>query len=547
MARKGPRTTKPEGNAMSLEELSPVEFDQLARDHLRRHALSRRSVLFGGAAASTTALLGLPAFAQAPKRGGTFRVGRSEEPDTLDPHKTTLAISSMTMQLVHEPLARRDTNGMVVPALAERWEFSNGNKTVTFFLKPGATFHDGTPADAEAVAYTVARHMSPATASPSAFFLGPIERAEVINPTTVAYHYKEPFVAIWVGLTLGYTAPLSRKAVEALGDQFGRQPIGAGPFRFVSWSPDRGIRFERYNDYKVGPQPNIDAVEFLHYPEDATRLAALETGEINAIYSGQSVPLDAIRRLKGRDDIALIQRPAQMMRALAFNQKLAPTNNPDVRKALCHAIDPQRVVAFALDNNAKVATSPLPSTINGFSEKAGAKGYPFNPDKARAMLAAAGHGSGLQLKMIVNDTPPIRRTAEIIQAQLRDVGVTVTVESMPIGQWAVISKKGEHHLAISTYSYTDADIVFPVFHSTGALNRTFQDSTALDPLIEKQRVTFDEAERMKILEEIQDKIMADAYWKPIFEPLNFALVDQKVKGAEMNLEGDILSPSLSMG
>ena len=283
--------------------------------------------------------------------------------------------------------------------------------------------------------------MSPATASPSAFFLGPIERTEVINPTTVAYHYKEPFVPIWVGLTLGYTAPLSRKAVEALGDRFGRQPIGAGPFRFVSWSPDRGIRFERYKDYKVGPMPNIDAVEFLHYPEDATRLAALETGEINAIYSGQSVPLDAVRRLKGRDDITLIQRPAQMMRALAFNQKLAPTNNPDVRKALCHAVDPQRVVAFALDNNAKAATAPLPSTIKGFSEKAASKGYPFAPDKARAMLAAAGHGNGLQLKMIVNDTPPIRRTAEIIQAQLRDVGVTVTVESMPIGQWSVSPRR----------------------------------------------------------------------------------------------------------
>jgi peptide/nickel transport system substrate-binding protein len=293
---------------MQLSDLSPAEFDKLTQDHLRQQMISRRGVLLGGAAASAAAMLGTPAFAQA-KKGGTFRVGRSEEPDTLDPHKTTLSISSMTMQSIYEPLARRDVNGNVVPALAERWEFSNGNKTVTFFLKPGGTFHDGTPVDAEAVAWTVARHTSPATASPSAFFLGPIERAEVVNPTTVAYHYKEPFVAIWVGLTLGYCAPISKKAVETLGDRFGRQPVGAGPFRFVSWSPDRGIRLERYKDYKYGPTPNIDAVEFLHYPEDATRLAALETGEINAIYSGQSVPLDAIRRVRGRDNVVLIQRP----------------------------------------------------------------------------------------------------------------------------------------------------------------------------------------------------------------------------------------------
>jgi peptide/nickel transport system substrate-binding protein len=530
---------------MQLSDLSPAEFDKLTQDHLRQQMISRRGVLLGGAAASAAAMLGTPAFAQA-KKGGTFRVGRSEEPDTLDPHKTTLSISSMTMQSIYEPLARRDVNGNVVPALAERWEFSNGNKTVTFFLKPGGTFHDGTPVDAEAVAWTVARHTSPATASPSAFFLGPIERAEVVNPTTVAYHYKEPFVAIWVGLTLGYCAPISKKAVETLGDRFGRQPVGAGPFRFVSWSPDRGIRLERYKDYKYGPTPNIDAVEFLHYPEDATRLAALETGEINAIYSGQSVPLDAIRRVRGRDNVVLIQRPAQMMRALAFNQKLAPTNNPDVRKALCHAVDPQRVVAFALDNNAKVATAPLPSTIKGFSEAAGSKGYPFDPAKARAMLAAAGVGSGLTLKMIVNDTPPIRRTAEIIQAQLKDVGVTVTVESMPIGQWSVISKKGEHHLAISTYSYPDPDIVFPVFHSTGALNRTFQDSKELDTLIEQQRISFNETERQRLLDRIQETIIADAYWKPLFEPLNFALVDKSVQGAAMNTEGDILSPSISL-
>jgi peptide/nickel transport system substrate-binding protein len=162
------------------------------------------------------------------------------------------------------------------------------------------------------------------------------------------------------------------------------------------------------------------------------------------------------------------------------------------------------------------------------------------------MLAAAGVGSGLTLKMIVNDTPPIRRTAEIIQAQLKDVGVTVTVESMPIGQWSVISKKGEHHLAISTYSYPDADIVFPVFHSTGALNRTFQDSKELDTLIEQQRVAFDEGERQRILDRIQETIIADAYWKPLFEPLNFALVDKSVQGAAMNTEGDIMSPTISL-
>lgn len=525
---------------MSLSKLSPQEFDALARDYLKRATLSRRGFLAGAAAFGAAAGIGLPGLAMAQEASGTLLVGRAEEPDTLDPHKTTLSVSSTTMDLIYEPLARRGYEGEVLPGLAESWEFTNENKTLVFKLKPGVTFHDGTPCDAEAVAWTVARHLDPDNASPSAFFLGPLEGAEVIDPLTVAYHFSAPFVPVWVGLTLGYSAPISKAAVEASGDQYGRNPVGAGPFRFTSWSTDRGLRLERNADYtSVGTPPRIEAVEFFHYPEDATRLAAFETGEINAIYTGGSVPLDAVRRLRGNPDAVVLERPAQMMRALVFNQKRAPFDNPTVRKAFAHAIDLERMIAFALDGNAVAATSPVASAISGYSPATEELSYGYDPEQAKALLAEAGVAEGLRATLVANDTPVIRRTAEIIQAQLAEIGVEIVIETLPIAQWSAQTANGEQDMVISTYSYTDADIVYPVLHKTGALNRAFHDNEELNALIEEQRITVDTAARQEILDKIQALVVTEAYWKPLFEPLNFAVVSSQVIDAQMNNSGEL--------
>lgn len=530
---------------MSYRDLSPQAFEALTRAHFRRVTLSRRQALIGAGAA--LGAFGLPNLALAqPTPGGVLRVGRADEPDLLDPHNTSLAVSSMTMDLIFEPLARRDVDANIIPGLAESWEFTNENKTLVFNLKPGALFHDGTPMDAEAVAWTAMRHIDPDRASQSRHFLGPLERVEVIDATTVAYHYTDPFVPVWVGLTLGYCAPMPRGPVEELGDRFGRQPVGGGPFRFVSWSPDRGIRLERNAEYgPVGPPPALDAVEFLHYPEDSTRLAAFDTGEINAIFFASSVPIDAVRRLRNDPDANLMQRPAQMMRALTFNQSRAPFDNPRVRQAIAHAVDPEAVVAFALDGNAQVATSMLASQIPGHDPEAGpTHGQAYDPARAREILAEEGLGDGFTCSMICDDVAVIRRTAEVIQAQLAEVGVTLTIDSMPLAQRVAVSAQGEHDMLIATYSFSEADIVFVALHSTGALNRMFVDDPWLDEMTARQRVTADPEARQQMLDEIQAHVLREAYWKPLFEPLNFALAAPEVGNAELSAGGILIVQDL---
>ena len=194
---------------------------------------------------------------------------------TLDPQKTFNLVDHEIMWQIFDTLIYLDEKGHVYPGLALSWEFSDGNKTVTFRLRPEVKFHDGTPFNAEAVVETVARHRATETASPNAFLLGPLDHVEATDPLTVAYHYTSPFVPLWVGLGYSYCAPLSPTAFKNLGDKFGRQPVGTGPFKLVSWQPDTGIKLVR-NDthnwatpwYSNKGLPYLDAATYVVIPED---------------------------------------------------------------------------------------------------------------------------------------------------------------------------------------------------------------------------------------------------------------------------------------
>jgi len=526
---------------MSLESMNPRDFLALTYDYARRHALSRRGFLGGAAGAGALALTG-GALAQTARRGGVLRCGRDQEPDSLDPHKTALAVAEATLRLLHEPLARTDVDGNVRPALAESWELTNGNKTLVFKIRDGVTFHDGTPVDAEAVAWTVARHRDPATASPTVFLLGPLEKVEVVGPMQVAYTYRQPFVPLWVGLTLGYCGVLPRRAIEAAGAQYGRNPVGCGPFKFKSWAPDSGIQMDRYDGYRAGPVPNVDGIKLVHYPEDATRMAALETGEIDLIYTGSSVPLTGIRRLHGRRGIEVASRPALTLRNMTFNQGMAPMADLKVRQALNHAIDPARMVALVLDGQGKAAFGPLPSAMPGYAASVEQLAYRYDPARARALLAEAGHGGGLRITAISNDTPVIRRAAEIAQAQFREVGVEMAVQSMPIGEWSAAARRGQGHIIFDGYTYPEADALYVKFHTSSGINVNFvsrERSADLDRMLDESRAEFDAARRREILREVQEKIVREAYWIPMFEPLNVAAVGPKVKGAVLQSNADM--------
>ena len=521
-----------------------MSFEEQTYEVSRRlAAVSRRGFLAGSGALIATTGLSMPALAQ--RKGGNLRIGRSSDPDTLDPQKTTSFTSHETFTQIFDPLVMRDEKGNVLPHLALSWEFQNDNKRVVFKLRPGVVFHDGTPVNAEAVAFTVKRHLDPATASPTKFINGPLTGAEVIDDLTVAYVYSAPFVTLWVGLSGAYQAILCPAAVTRLGADFGRNPVGSGPFKFEKWQPDSGIKLVR-NDkhmfinkrFKNDKPAHLDSIEYVVIPEDAPRLAALQSNEVQVIAGFNAVPLDKLAQVKRLRNVKVMQRTALSNFGLAFNIKLAPTDNLKVRQALSMAIDKNKVLQLALGGNGELAYSVLGPAFPQVLANAKDIAPKYDPAKAKALLAEAG-ATNLKLRLSSNDDAANKRACEVIQAELKEVGVDVAIESVPGAEAAVIQRKGEHPLYLVNYRYTDGDVLHILLHKTGSLNRGFYTDPRTDDLLDKQRLEFDPVKRNAMLDEVQKIAIEQCWWLPLYADITAVAIRDNVEDFENSWDARI--------
>ncbi|MGH7264135.1 MAG: ABC transporter substrate-binding protein, partial [Candidatus Rokuibacteriota bacterium] len=462
----------------------------------------------------------------AQQRGGHLVIGRAQGSDTLDNHKASLISSSEVQAHIYDPLAVLDPiTGKVQPSLALGWSFESGNKAAVFKLRPNVKFHDGTPFDARAVEATVKRHLDPATASANKFLLGPIDHVKALDDLTVVYEWKQPYVALWASFLLPYTSPHSPTAVQKHGDRYGRNPVGTGPFRFVSWDASDVIRLERNPDrtwaspiYKNSGAAWIDSVEYRTIPEPSTRLAALLSGEVDLLVgAGNAVPNDKVKQLQRTRGVKVVSQTALGVHSVVFALTRPPMNDPRVRRALCHAMDRQKALAFALDGGGKVATGPLGSAFLYYNPNTAKVGYGYDPARAKRLLAEAGHAQGLELSFLGPDDSTSRAIAEILQADLAAIGVKLKVDSLPTAEYGAQRRKGTYHMAYLNYSFTDADILRHLLAKGAPLNLTHHENARLDELCRGQSVEFDPKKREQMLAEIQEIAVREALWCPVVE------------------------------
>ncbi len=509
---------------------------------MRRRELLRLGAGLGAAAAFGTAPLER---AMAQTSGGHLRIARAQDADTLDPQKTFLLASHEIMWAIYDTLIYLDEHGEVYPGLALSWSFSDDNKTLTFKLRPNVEFHDGTPFNADAVAYTVTRHLAPASASLNASLLGPLDHAEAVDPMTVAYHYKQPFVPLFVGLGYSYCAPISKAAVEKYGDQYGRNPVGTGAFKLTKWIPDQSIRLVR-NDKHTWATPwfknkgvaYLQSAEYLVIPEDAPRIAAFESGDADLIACDNAVPLDKTKQLSEMPDVDLISRSAAGVFGVIFNQKKKPFDDVRVREALNHAVDKDKLIALALDGNGTPATSPITSAYSQYDPATKDYGYSYDPAKAKQLLADAGLGGGFDFELMMVDTSLFKRMAEVLQADFAAVGGRAKLQPLPVTEAFAAARKGEHDTILINYTYSDPDIMYLFFADDGGINFSFAPpNPEMQKLLTEQRVTFDAANRKEMFTQVQRILVGQAWWIPLFEPHYLAAARKKVKGVTINLVG----------
>ena len=470
--------------------------------------------------------------AQDSPTGGEITVGLDFEPDSLDPHVTPYAVSHTVMMNVFDPLLWRDKEGNFQPGLAERWDVSEDGTAFTFYLRDGVTFHDGTPFDAEAVKFNFDRIADPETQSGFAStLLGPYDHTEVIDPLTAKIVFSAPAPGFLDGASQAFLGMVSPAAVKEYGADFGRHPVGTGFMRFVEWAPQDHITLERNPDYNWAPPmfghtgpPYLDRISFRFYPEGATRLAALQAGDVDII--------DNVLN----SDLAVLESDSafQVMRAEALglpivimiNTAVAPTDDVAVRQALNYALDRQQMVDVAMFGASEPAHGPLAPRTPFYSSEVESM-YPFDLAQAAKVLDDAGwavgdngirerDGQPLTIKWAV--TPWDAPWADLAQAQLSQIGADVQITQMADAAALEAMTGDETNLLSTAWASSDPVVLSTVFHSkniAGGYALTKYADPALDAFLDAGESTVDETARAEAYAGAQKLIMDQAIIIPV--------------------------------
>lgn len=336
------------------------------------------------------------------------------EPASLDPLKSFSEKNYTILQQIFDGLVRFDPEGRIVPALAASWKRIDP-LTVEFALREGVRFHDGEPFDAESVRYTLERYIDPRTGFPGAGLLNSIEKAEVVDPATIRVRTRFPDGLLLHRLA-GYVSMLPPRAIARLGrEQFGARPVGTGPFRFARWEAGKRIVLEANPEYRLPAPPRFEALEFLFLAADAQTDALLE-GQVDIV---TELPGTETLRVTKSGKAGVVKRPTFYTVASSVNVSSGPLADRRVRRALNHAIDREALVRFDVRGNGRpLASLTMPGEIGHDPEL---KPYPYDPAKARRLLAEAGYPSGLRLSVVVKAQG--ERTMRILSAQLKKVGI----------------------------------------------------------------------------------------------------------------------------
>ena len=373
----------------------------------------------------------------APQATGTpptpsqLRVGLSLDVESMDPFFANQAAGWSLVHALFDHLVERDFEGQIVPGLALSWTVVD-TATLEFALRPDVVFQNGEPFTAESVKFSVERMLAEEEAPNQAKFTA-IDTVEIVDDHTVRFKLNRPDGTLLDSLTsrLAMLPPHYFQEVGAEG--FARAPVGTGPFSFVEWLPDDHVTLMANGDYWQSSYkglPQVDTVVFRPIPEAATRVAELQAGGIDII---QDVLPDQIDDLE-RAGLAVVADEAFQLQYIFFiaDDEAAPTHDVRVRQALNYAVDGESIIDNLLAGLGSHIASPIGPGYLGYDPKVAP--YPYDPDRARALLAEAGYADGFATSL---DTTTAGHTDVIdaVAGFLAEVGVDVTIQEYELGQF----------------------------------------------------------------------------------------------------------------
>ncbi len=489
-----------------------------------------------------------------PEEGGTYREGTVGQPRFISPILArTNDVDMNISRLVYSGIMRIDEKGNLVPDLAENVEISPDGKTYTVHLRKGVKWQDGEPLRIEDVLYTIQLIQNPEAKSPAApSFQGVV--IEKVDEDSVKFILREPYAPFLYNLSQGILPEHIWATVEPKNISLAEQnlkPIGTGPYKFkkLKKSPAGEIReyeLER-NDSFFGQRPFIDGIRFSFYQTNEDLLRAFRGGKVDGV---SFVPPSLVANVTKNRSAKVYRVKLPQYFAVFFNQTRQPIlSDKTVRIALDLAVDRNKIISEALNNEGSRIDTPIPPGFLGYVEGLGRVEY--NPEKARQNLEEAGwkdtdgdgirekNGKRLSFTLITTDWPEYTKTAEMLATFWRGIGADVKLESRTVGtvQAEVIRPREYDALLYGEVLGADPD-PYPFWHSTQTrdpgLNLALYKNSNSDKLLEEARKTTDEVARKETYKRFQEILIGDIPAIFLYSPLYDYALNKNIQGTMLD-------------
>ncbi len=452
-----------------------------------------------------------------PKATGktTLTVALNGEPAKLDPSQPVGRLNEIANTLLFDSITTRDAQGNLKPALAVSWNRLN-DTTWQFKLRPSVKFHNGEEFNADTVKYNLEQLLlRPEANSPHRTFVQTIKQVDVVDPLTVNIVTNGPDVLLPARLSDLYGVMAPAKYYQQVGPEgFAQKPVGSGPFKFVEFQKDRYLKLATNDDY-WGTKPPFKELILRPIVDDSARMAALLAGEVDI---ASNVPYVRVNDLKGNPNLQLVNAHTTRYYFGVFNTNVKPFDDKRVRQAVNYALDVDSIIKnLFIGYGTRIASVFNPST---FGYDPNIKPYPYDPAKAKQLLAEAGYPNGLDTEFdsFTGSLVDHSKLSEVIVSQLAQVGIRAKLNVSDFGVF------GPRRLAFNTaamYIYSLGDWAFDMgihlpSYLEGSQGYYYKNKELFDKVAEANK-TFDEAKRKAMFSDIQKDMKEDAPYIFLFQ------------------------------